>query len=139
MAQTHPKEELLDLVFQNEDKDATERKRVSALTEKAAPTTSASVDDDYLTFIRVIPTAQEHIPCQTEDCSKDTAVSWASNTNRNHTRNFYELCQVIKRGGWPEGIRPIKYLTVPLVDLINIDDFKIWLASFLEEMSAEKY
>ena len=34
----------------------------------------------------------------------------------------------------------IKYLTVPIVDLINVDSFfRIRLASFLEEMSAEEY
>ena len=33
------KEEILDLVFRNEDKDAAERKQVAAPTEKASPTT----------------------------------------------------------------------------------------------------
>ena len=37
------------------------------------------------------------------------AVSWASNTNTNHIQNFCEEgFQVNERGGWPEGIQPIK-------------------------------
>ena len=36
------------------------------------------------------------------------AVSWKSNPT-NHISNFCEGCQVIERGGWPEGVHPIKY------------------------------
>ena len=55
------------------------------------------VDDDYLTFIRVIPTEGEKLPCHTEECHKDAAVSWASNSNTNRIRNFCEEFQVIKK------------------------------------------
>ena len=44
-------------------------------------------DDDYLTYIRVIPTAEEKLPCHTEKCDKDAAVSWASNSNT-HSKKF---------------------------------------------------
>ena len=35
-------------------------------------------------------------------------MSCKSNTT-NHIWNFCEGCQVIERGGWPEGVHPIKY------------------------------
>ena len=34
-----------------------------------------TVDDDYFRFVRVIPTAEEQIPCRIKNCSKDAAVS----------------------------------------------------------------
>ena len=63
-----------------------------------------------MTYVRVIPTAEEKLPCHTEKCDKDAVFSWASNSNRNDIRNFCEGCQVIERGGWPNGVAPIKYL-----------------------------
>ena len=93
------------------------------LSDSVVTTTGDDGDDDYSTYVHVIPTAEEKLSCHTEKCDKDAAVSWASNSNTNRIRNFCEGCQVIERGGWPEGIRPIKYLTIPLVDLININDF----------------
>ena len=83
--------------------------QAAARKKKAVPTTrtSASVDDDYLTFIRVIPTAEEQIPCDSEKkCSNNAAVSWSSNSNC--ILNLCEGCQVNDNGGWPEGIQPIK-------------------------------
>ena len=102
-------------------------------------------DDDYLTYVRVIPTAEEKLPWHTEKCDKDAAVSWASNSNRNDIRNFCEGCQVDDMGGWPNGVVPIKYLAdsndgdntqaeqlvasspPQVIDLLNIgtDDFSI--------------
>ena len=111
-------------------------------------------DDDYSTYVRVIPTAEEKLPCHTEKCDKDAAVSWASNSNRNDIRNFCEGCQVDDRGGWLNGVVPIKYLAdsndgdntqaeqlvasspPQVIDLLNIctDDFSIICLSLFNEM-----
>ena len=107
--------------------------------------------DEIWKIVRVIPTAEEQIPCRFKECSKDAAMFWASDKDLDDLWNLCKGCQVIEFGGWPAGVVPIKYLggvrddntaaTVSaLVDLINMDDFfKMRLASFLDEMSAEEY
>ena len=107
--------------------------------------------DEIWKIVRVIPTAEEQIPCRFKECSKDAAMFWASDKDLDDLWNLCKGCQVIEFGGWPAGVVPIKYLggvrddntaaTVSaLVDLINIDDFfKMQLASFLDKMSAEEY
>ena len=35
--------------------------------------------DEIWDILRVIPTAEEQIPCRIKECPKDAAVSWASN------------------------------------------------------------
>ena len=83
MAQTFPQEELLA----QED----------SATKPAISNNSASVDDDYSTYVLRVISTEEHIPCDTaEECPKDGAVSWASNTNTNCICNFCEGCQVKK-------------------------------------------
>ena len=69
-----------------------------------------NIEDEIWEIVRVIPIAEEKIPCCIKECSKDAAFSWASNSNRNDIWNFCEGCQVIERGGWPNGVVPIKYL-----------------------------
>ena len=64
--------------------------------------------DKIWELVRLIPTAQEQIPCHGKNCLKNAAVSWASNTNPNCIRDFCEGCQVVEFGGWPNGVVPIK-------------------------------
>ena len=61
------------------------------------PGQSEEAEDKCWDIVRVIPTAEEHIPCHTEHCFNTAAVSWASNLN--HILNFCEGCQVEERGG----------------------------------------
>ena len=64
--------------------------------------------DKIWELVRLIPTAQEQIPCHGKNCLKNAAVSWASNTNPNCIQNFCEGCQVVEFGGCPNGVVPIK-------------------------------
>ena len=89
--------------------DEGDQNKKQKLSNSVVTTTTDDGDDDYLTYVRVIPTAEEKLPCHTEECLKDAAVSSAFNSNTNRIRNFCEGCQVIKRGGWPDGVVPIKY------------------------------
>ena len=90
--------------------DEGDQNKKQKLSDSVVTTTTDDGEDDYLTYVRVIPTAEEKLPCHTEKCDKDAVFSWASNSNRNDIRNFCEGCQVIERGGWPNGVAPIKYL-----------------------------
>ena len=65
--------------------------------------------DKIWDIVQVIPTAEEQISCHIKECSKDAAVSWASNLNPEDIWDLCEGCQVIKRGDWPEGVHPFKY------------------------------
>ena len=58
-----------------------------------------NMEDENWDIVRVIPSAEEKLACHTENCDKDAAFSWASNSNRNDSRNFCEGCQVKKGGG----------------------------------------
>ena len=55
--------------------------------------------DEILAVVRVIPTSEQQIPCRGKNCSKNAAVSWASNKNPNQYRNLCEYCQVDEFGG----------------------------------------
>ena len=68
-----------------------------------------NMKDDFWEIVWVIPAAEEKQHCHTENCDKDAAFSWASNSNRNDIRNFCKGCQVIESGGRPNGVVPIKY------------------------------
>ena len=68
-----------------------------------------NMKDDFWEIVWVIPAAEEKQHCHTENCDKDDAFPWTSNSNRNDIRNFCEGCQVIERGGRPNGVVPIKY------------------------------
>ena len=67
-------------------------------------------DDGRWGIVRVIPTAEQQIPCHGKNCSKNAAVSWASNKNSNQYMDLCEDCQVNEFRGWPEGVDPIKTL-----------------------------
>ena len=55
--------------------------------------------DEILAVVRVIPTFEQQIPCHGKNCSKNAAVSWASNKNPNQYRDLCEDFQVDEFGG----------------------------------------
>ena len=61
-------------------------------------------------IVRVIPISEEQIPCCSKKCSKNMAVSWASNLNPEDNWDLCEDCQVGEFGEWPDGVVPIKTL-----------------------------
>ena len=50
-------------------------------TSKKQKLKKLQADDKIWDIVRVIPTAEEQITCRIKQCSKDAAVSWASNLN----------------------------------------------------------
>ena len=60
------------------------------------PGQSEEAEDECWGIVRVIPTAEEHISCRTENCCKNTAMSWASNLNPDNHWHLCEGCQVNK-------------------------------------------
>ena len=65
-------------------------------------------EDEIWDIVRVIPTAEEQIPCRIKECSKNAVVSWASNLHPEDNWDVCVGCQVDEFGGWPKGVVPIK-------------------------------
>ena len=57
---------------------------------------SEEAKDECWDIVCVIPTEEEHIPCRTENCCKNAAMSWASNLNPDDHWHLCEGCQVNK-------------------------------------------
>ena len=66
-------------------------------TEKAA---LKKKKDKLWGVVRVIATAEEKIPCQFNECSKEAAMSWVCNKDPEDLWNLCEGCQFIEFGGF---------------------------------------
>ena len=91
--------------------DEGDQNKKQKLSDSVVATTTDDGDDDYSTYVRVIPTAEEKIPCRIKECSKNAAVSWASNLHPEDNWDVCVGCHVDEFGEWPKGVVPIRFST----------------------------
>ena len=104
--QTHHEVSMLNGEEREEEEEEEEEEKPAAEEGKGQES-----EDEIWDIVRVIPTAEEQIPCRIKECSKNAVVSWASNLHPEDNWDVCVGCHVDEFGEWPKGVVPIRFST----------------------------